>query len=422
VSSSPDAASEHADVPAEPAEAAEPLGRNRDFLAVLGGQSVSALGDAITLTAMPLLVLALTGSGALMGLVGALQLLPDLVFGLFAGAFADRWDRRRMMILADAGRAILTFAVPVSYWLDGPTMAVLLIVIFPSNVLRVFSDAAYGSSIPSLVGRANLGRAFSIFESSLSVPFIIGPGLAGVLVGTIGAASTLAIDALTFAISAAAVLFVRRSLRAPRAPDMPSVVADIRSGLVFIRREPTVRAVIAYWAALQLATAALIPTLAYYVTIDRGQSAALFGFLGSIWSVGYLGGSLLVVRLGNRWLGPRMLVSGAAIGAAVMTVGLTTSPVIYLAAAAVIGAFLAILLISYATLRVSATPDELQGRVGSTARAITLGLMPISMLAGGALIQATNATTTLLVMGGLAIVTTLVASLAPTFRRSPEPA
>src|SRR3990170_4877276 len=132
-----------------PGEIAAPpsgLRGNRDFQVVLAGQAVSAFGDAISLTAMPLLVLFLTGSGALMGVVGALQLVPDLVLGLPAGALADRWDRRRMMLWADAGRAVLTAGIPLSYWLGRPTIAVILIVAVPTNALRVLSDAAYSSA------------------------------------------------------------------------------------------------------------------------------------------------------------------------------------------------------------------------------------------------------------------------------------
>ncbi|MBA2281009.1 MAG: MFS transporter [Acidimicrobiia bacterium] len=167
----------------------------RDFRVVLGGQAVSALGDAISITAMPLLVLVLTGSGALMGVVGALQLVPDLLLGLPAGALADRWDRRRMMQRADAGRAVLTLAIPVVHWLDGPTMAAILLLAVPINVLRLVSDAGFTSAVPSLVGRENLARASSTMEATLSVPYIVGPAAAGVLVVAIGPASVLAIDA-----------------------------------------------------------------------------------------------------------------------------------------------------------------------------------------------------------------------------------
>ncbi len=93
---------------AAPAIADAPLRGNRDFWVVLLGQGISSFGDAITNTALPILVLALTGSGLAMGIVGVLSTLPDLVVGLPAGAYADRWDRRMMMFLADLGRAVLT--------------------------------------------------------------------------------------------------------------------------------------------------------------------------------------------------------------------------------------------------------------------------------------------------------------------------
>ena len=107
---------------------AQPLARNRDFKVVLGSQGISSLGDAVSFTAMPLLVLALTGSAFAMGIVGALQTLPDLFLGMVAGALADRSDRKRMMFLADLGRAGLTALIPLSVALDGPTMGVILLV------------------------------------------------------------------------------------------------------------------------------------------------------------------------------------------------------------------------------------------------------------------------------------------------------
>src|SRR5204863_8630147 len=108
----------------------------RDFRVFLTGEAISAIGDAVTLTALPLLVLALTGSGVAMGVVGVLQMLPDFVFGLLAGALADRWDRRRMMLYADVGRAILTALIPLSIFLSIPAMSVILVVTFPISMLR----------------------------------------------------------------------------------------------------------------------------------------------------------------------------------------------------------------------------------------------------------------------------------------------
>jgi MFS family permease len=369
---------------------------------------VSAVGDAASLTAMPLLVLLLTGSAALMGTVAALQFLPDLVLGLPAGALADRWDRRRLMIWSDAGRALLTMAVPVTYVLGGPTMAVILLVAVPVNALRVISDSAFNSSVPGLVGRANLGRAYSAMETVLSVPFIIGPAIAGVLVVAIGASSVIGIDALTFAFSAASLLLVRRSLRAERPAQMPSVLADIRQGVAFVLRHSLIRTVILFWAVLQLAVTPLIPLLAFYLTVDRGANAELFGLVGSAWSVGYLGGSILVGRLSGRRAGLRMVGCAALAGVAIAVIALSTEPVVYLAAAAAIGASLAVGLVSYGTLRTSATPDDMLGRVGSMARTLVLGVQPVALLGFGALADATSGAAAMLAMAAIALLGSLV--------------
>ena len=266
--------------------ALEPLARNRDFKVVLVGQGVSSFGDAITNTALPLLVLALTGSGFAMGIVGALSTLPDLLVGLPAGAYADRWDRRRMMFVADLGRAVITVAVPLTYWLGGPTMAVILLITFPLNVLRVLWLAAYTAAVPGLVGRPQIARANAIFETFFNVGWIAGPALAGVLSAVFGPASAIAIDAVTFVVSSAALLLVRRPLRpAPRA-ERPHLLSDIREGVRYVAGHATLRAVVLFWASSQVVTAALATALTYYVTRDRGLPADVLGIILSAFGVG----------------------------------------------------------------------------------------------------------------------------------------
>ena len=127
------------------------------------------------LSAIVALILVLTGSGLAMGVVGVLSTLPDLIVGLPAGAYADRWDRRRMMLLADLGRAVLTALIPISVWLGGPTLALIFLVTFPLNVLRVLWLAAFTAAVPGLVGRGQIARANAIFEAFFNVGWIVGP-------------------------------------------------------------------------------------------------------------------------------------------------------------------------------------------------------------------------------------------------------
>ncbi|HEV2006820.1 MAG TPA: MFS transporter, partial [Candidatus Limnocylindrales bacterium] len=156
-------------------ESPEPLSHNRDFATLLVSQSVSAVGDAVSATAMPLLVLALTGSGLVMGIVGAISTGADFLLGAIAGALADRGDRKQMMFGADLGRAIFTALIPLTDVLHGPTIAVILLVTAPLAILRAFFRAGYLASMPNLVGRSQLARGNGILETAFSASFIVGP-------------------------------------------------------------------------------------------------------------------------------------------------------------------------------------------------------------------------------------------------------
>lgn len=377
----------------------EPLTENQDFQVLLTSQGVSALGDAVSFTALPLLVLALTGSGFAMGLVGAIQALPDLLFGMVAGALADRSDRRRMMFLADLGRAGLTALIPLSVFLGGPTMAVILIVAAPTTVLRSLFLAAYTASVPSLVGRSQVGRANSYFEAVYSVGFIVGPAIAGLLSATIGPGPTLAIDAASFALSGLALAFVRRDLRAPVDRPRASLAHDIREGIEYVARDPLLRTSIVFWGFVSVVTAPLVPALAVHVTRDLGQDETILGLLLTAYGVGTVAGSLVTARTSRRRIAPILLGGTFVTGAMLLSVAIATTIPVLLAVAGLAGVAQSMVLVTYITLRTAYSPDALLGRIGSTARTISLGLQPLGLLAGGALIDLTDGSTTIALMG-----------------------
>ena len=383
------------------------LAKNRDFKVVLTSQGVSALGDAVSFTALPLLVLALTGSGLMMGIVGAIQTLPDLLFGRVAGALADRSDRRRMMFVADAGRAVLTMLIPISVVLDGPTMAVVLIVAAPMSVLRTLFLSAYTASVPALVGRSQVARANSIFEAIYSTGYIVGPAIAGLLSATIGPGLTLAIDAVSFGGSAIALAAVRRDLRAPIDRQPGSLLADVREGIAFVVHHPLLRSMVAFWGLVAIATAPLVTALAVHVTRDLAMTDAILGLLLTAYGVGTVVGSLLTARGARRRLAPALLGGTLVTGALLVALSVTKEVPIMLAIAGVAGVSQSVVLVTYLTTRTSHSPDALLGRVGSVARTISLGLQPLGLLAGGALIDLTDGSTTIAVMGAILVVLSL---------------
>jgi MFS family permease len=402
-------------VPAAPATPAPALRENRDFLLVLGGQGISSFGDAISNTAIPILVLALTGSGFAMGIVGVLSYLPDLIVGLPAGAYADRWDRRKMMLLADLGRAGLTALVPISVWLGGPTLAIIIAVAFPINVMRVLWLAGYTAAVPGLVGREHVPRASAIFEAVFNVGWIVGPALAGLLAGWIGPGPTIALDAATFAVSALALVFVRTNLRPQARPEATHILADMREGIGFVARHGTLRAVIALWATMSIITAGISTAWIFYITIDRGLGTETVGIVLSAYALGSLGGALVAARIRWRSVGRVMLAACATTGISIaLGVGMPV-PVMVLAAF-VCGFAVSNGLVAYVSLRTMLSPDALLGRVGATARTLSIGLMPIGSLITGVALDSAGGGTTIIVMGVLMVGAAVLFGLLPAVR------
>ena len=408
-------------MPPEPPE--QPLAQNRDFKVLLSSQGISAVGDAVSFTALPLLVLALTGSGVAMGVVGALQTLPDLFLGMVAGAIADRSDRKRMMFLADLGRAVLTALIPISVALGGPTMAVILLVAAPMSILRSFFLAGYTASIPALVGRSQVGRANSYFEAIYSMGFIVGPAIAGVLAATIGPGPTLAIDAVSFALSALGLLFVRRDLRAPVDRAHRRIVTEIREGIDFIVADPTLRTVILFWGATSNLLAPLVMALTVHVTRDLDYPPSVLGLILAAYGIGTVIGSLLTARRIARARVAEVLIGGNLVMGASLVVMATTAAIpVQVAVGLTAGIAQSMVLVTYITLRTAYSPDDLLGRIGSTARTVSLGLQPVGLLVGGVLIDLTDGSTTIAVIGvGIAVVSLVFAPVSALRRASLAP-
>lgn len=393
----------------------ETLRRNRDFRVFTVTQALSTLGDAVAATALPLLVLALTGSGLVMGVVAAMTAVGDFVTGLLAGAIADRGDRKRLMLLADLGRATLTALIPISALLGGPTLVVILLVTLPLAGLRSLFVAGYLSSLPGLVGRPNLGRANGVLETVANIGFIAGPAIAGVLSSAIGPGPTLALDAVSFAISAFGIVLIRRPLVAPGASTRARVRDDIRIGIAFVARHPVLRAQVLLQGLAVMGLAPMIPALAVRITRDLGQPDALFGLAMVGFGVGAVVGSLLAARIGSRIRPARLLLAGwFGVGAAIVATGLVATPAAIVVLGALEGVAEAIVIVAGATLRAASSPDELLGRVASTGRTVVLGLQPIGLLAGGALIDAASGGTALAVLGtGICVVAAVFALVRP---------
>jgi predicted MFS family arabinose efflux permease len=398
------------------------LWRNREFVTLLVGQVLSAVGSGVSYAALPLIIVTLTGSGAQLGIVGALQTLP-MVFGLLIGVLADRWEPRRTMLGCDLGRAVLLGLLAVSLLVQGPTMAVLFAIVAPISLLTLLFQSSYVSSLPALVGGAQLGAANSYFEAASTLGFVAGPALMGLVTARYGLAAAVIIDLASYVASGLALLLIRRKLRSgAQAPARGSMRQEAREGLGFVRGNRTLRVLLVFWGLMGLLTAPLVPATTFYLNVELGRETSFYGLILSLSSVGYLLGFVISARATTSpRVGSIMLIAGAIRGAANLLFPLFGASGWIIAMVMMAGCADAFVVSLATTLRMSVTPEALQARVGSTVNVIELACHAVGALAGGFLIASTSGAATIAVVGSVQLLCSGVFAFSAAIRRPAAP-
>ncbi len=370
---------------------AVPLRRIAGFRNFWLSRAVSGLGSTITVVALPVLVFQETRSPLLVSLVAASGTLPYLAFGLVAGAIADRMDRRTLMIVTDVLSALCLATIPLAWVLDVLTAAQVIAVALLSSSLSLFFDAGVYGFVPDIVGKDSLVRANSAIYGVETVVRIAGNALAGGLIALFHPAGTLALDALSFAVSA---LFIRSvanvTARTDQSgPERPGLRESVGEGLRFLAGHPTLRTMTAVGTLQSFSGGAIVGQMVVFADLGLGirGSDGRIGLLYMAWSAGGIGGSLLLPRLRRRidafplllWVLP----TGALLG---LVVVLATDWRIAMAALAAWGTAYLIVLVNTMTYSQEVTPPHLQGRVNTTRRMLSSGLgVPLGALVAGSL-------------------------------------
>ncbi|MFJ5726871.1 MFS transporter [Streptomyces paradoxus] len=401
-----EAQSPPSDPKAAPAEAAPPdararrldtwrsLATNRDFMVLWGGFTVSSLGTALSNLAIPILALAISGSPLLVGLVSAARLAPYILLNLVAGVLIDRWDRRWVMVASDLGRFGALATVPVAYALDALTIGHLAVVAFVEGVGHVFHNVAQLSALPRVVPAKHLATANGLNEVGDSVASVSGPAISGVLIAqarnsTLGAVYGYVVDAVTYLLSGVALLFVRTPLQAEREPRRErSLWGDLREGMSYLWRQRLLRLLMVMTTLVNLFQAPLYLSTIVLATDDLDVDTALVGLVFSIAGLGPIVSALASGRLHERFglrfltLGPVLLwavaaaLTAGAPSVALLALGLTLTNVLW-----------PVYSVAVVSFRLSRTPDELQGRVNSAFRTLSMGVEPLGVALGGVLVS-----------------------------------
>ena len=366
--------------------------RHPDFLKLWTGQSVSLLGSQVTRLAMPFTaVLTLHATPAEMGILGAVQLAPFLLLGLFVGVWVDRLHRRPILIAADIGRALLLSAIPLMALTHTLRIEYMYLVGFLLGTLELFFDVAYMSFLPSLIEREQLVDGNSMLQMSDSIAQVAGPGLGGALVQILTAPLAILVDALSFLASAISIVAIGVREDPVIKDEQRNVWRELREGLTMVIANPLLRAIGGCTATLNLSANALFTVYILYCTGTLGLSPAVIGAIFAVGGLSTVAGTLLASRAAARFgVGPMLVASPFVIGLASLLIPLAGGPpllaiLLLIAAQILFGIGRPIFDINQLSLRQAITPARLQGRVNASMLFIIWGVIPIGSLLGGLL-------------------------------------
>jgi len=360
--------------------------KNKNFILLWVGQTISVIGDSLYSLALMWWVLEKTGSTAIMATVAICSSVPSIILGPIAGTYADRVDRKRLLISMDFGRAIL-ISIPAILLLMNSLEVwhIFVIAVFLSS-MSTFFNPTLSAFIPRIVETENLTRANSLTQFSYSISGILGPSLAGVLVALIGTANVMFLDALSFFISAVAIILIFVKRVETGATEKKKFIHELKEGFVYIKKEHVIFSMVLLFSVLNF----FIGPIGIYMPVVAKKilntGAEGFGFLASSVSIGALLGSLFLGILGNIKSKGMVIILGIFFGGWTLAFfGISTHLWLSLLLLGLTGFFFSLINILVSAIFQAMIPNQIQGRVFGTMGTLSQGLRPVSLALAGVL-------------------------------------
>ena len=367
----------------------ENLWNNRDFLKLWGAQTISLFGTQTASLAYPLTaILVLQASSFEVGILRATGAASAVLIGFFVGVIVDRTSRKRILIFADLGRALLAASIPAAAFSGVLRIEYLYLITFFTGALNITSEVAGMAFLPALVEKENLVEGNSKFATTESAATIVGASLSGALVQILTAPVTIIIDAVSFVFSALFVWLIRASEAKIAAPEARrSVQAEIAEGLSFVYKNPILRP-LAEGIALHFLFVLMISTIfTLYAIRELEIEPFLLGVIFSALGFGLLLGALTVKPLTSQFGQGKTMIFATLLNAlACLLIPLANGSLtifILVAAHFLVGFGMQIHGINLVSLRQSVTPVHLQGRMNGSFRFVNVCMMMFGALIAG---------------------------------------
>ncbi|XAS66309.1 MFS transporter [Micrococcaceae bacterium Sec5.7] len=368
------------------------LWRDRNFTTFWTAQAISQLGAQLGQLAFPVLAVSMLAASEFeVGLLNAAGLAAFLIVGLPAGAWVDRWLKRRTMIIADLIRMAVMAAVPLLWWGGVLEIWHLYVIAAVVGTATVFFDVSYQSYVPILVESGNVTQANSKLESTAQIARIGGPAAGGALLTLVTAPVLFVGESLGYLLSAVFLGRTRDKEQRLPAADRRLLAAEIREGLAFVLRHPLISRIVACTGGVNFSSTLVFTLMPVLILRDLGLGPQGMGLIMTVGAAGGLLGAIAAPRVA-AWIGEGTVIP---VGAIISSAFLALVPVAAVAGNSAVSLVLLIISefgfafgvliynIMQLTMRQRVCPPPLLGRMNASIRFVVWGVMPIAALASG---------------------------------------
>jgi MFS family permease len=364
--------------------------RQRSLVALLAAQTISTTGMQMTWLALPWFVLTTTGSAGRMVLVLAAEAIGLAVFGLPAGSLLSRIGSRRLMMLSDGIRGPLTLSIPILHWEGLLSFPLLLVLVFCLGAFGAGYFGAQRAVVPEVLGEDErlVGKANAYLQGATRITLLLGPATAGVLIGWIGAASVIVVDAAPYGVSLALVGAFIRSVAAPPVEERGGLL----DGLRWVVRDRLLRAWSFAFVIGDAAWYAFFAAVPVLVVADYGADPRIAGWIFASFGVGAVLGNVASFRLQDRFDGLFLvgtLVYGQALPLWTLVMHVPAEAVV--AAIFVSGLFNGLVNPSIHAILTLRAPVSIRPRVLTASGTVLMLSGPLGLAASGPVLSAAGA-------------------------------
>jgi MFS family permease len=340
------------------------------------------------------------------------------------GVWLDRHSRRRTLLLADFGRSLVLFSIPVSYILfeltSSPLYALnlnlLYAVTLSAGVLTVFFEIGYQAYLPALVERQQIVDANSKLEATRSMSQAVGPTAAGAVISIVAAPLAVLGDTLGYAASWLSLMMIRKPEQVQTGP-RKSTWHDIKEGLSIVFKDKRLRAIAGTTATSNLFSAAFGVVLTKFLLVDLGMSYFEVGLVFGVGSLGGVVGALIAMRVARRLGVGTSIIVGSVIFSVLSTSFYFATPEngVWLSAAILFFSFVGVLIynIAQVSYRQALVPQQVQGRMNASIRTVVWGVIPVGNILGGAIAEMVGVRETVVLMAALTMLSPLWVIFSP---------